>query len=256
MKKTLSQHENKLAKARRELALLHVQIEQARLALSRLDEEVIKAGNAWAIKQPQLVEANEQLVLATLNAQTDLEMRTAALEKVSRAAEIDPLTQLPNRILLLDRLTHAIATAKRNRTHLALLFLDLNGFKEINDSLGHIAGDQVLQRVAYCLTSSVREVDTVSRYGGDEFLVLLAEVTQASDAVLITRKILIALDTPFPIENKWLSLKASIGISFYPKHGEDIDALISHADSAMYVAKKNQLGHFIYCGDGLTDDSI
>lgn len=256
MKKTPVQRENKVAKATRELALLNAQIEKARLVLSRLDEDVLKAGNKWAIKQPQLVEANEQLVLAALNAQTDVEIRTAALEKMSRAAEFDPLTELPNRILLLDRLTHAIAIAKRNKTHLALLFLDLDKFKGINDSLGHLAGDQVLKRVAWCLTSSVRETDTVSRYGGDEFLILLTDVAQASDAALIADKVLSALATPCAVADVAMCLTASIGISIYPDHGEDTDTLILHADTAMYQAKKSKLGSLVYCGNELVNDSV
>ncbi len=234
-------------KAARELEQLQAQIEKSRAVLARLHQDIAQTGNIWATQQPQIVEANEQLVLATLNAQIDAEAVALALEKASRAAELDPLTQLPNRVLLLDRLTHAIASVKRNRTHLALLFLDLNKFKEINDTFGHAAGDQVLKRVAYCLTSSVRETDTVSRYGGDEFLILLAEVAQAADAVVIADKVLAALATPSPVGDVTMSLTASIGISIYPHHGEDTDTLISHADTAMYHAKKRNLGSLIYC---------
>ena len=107
---------------------------------------------------------------------------------MSRSAELDALTELPNRVLLLDRFAHAIASAKRHGTRLALLFLDLNNFKQINDTLGHAVGDQVLKLAAHRLASSVREADTVSRHGGDEFLILLAEVAQASDAVAHRRQ--------------------------------------------------------------------
>ena len=256
MNTTPKPYQNKVAKAARELALLQAQIEKARSILARLDKDIVNAGNVWAIRQPQLVEANEQLVLATLNAQSDVEARTQALENMSRVAKIDPLTELPNRILFLDRFTHAITTARRNRTHLALLFLDLNKFKEINDTYGHTTGDQVLKRVAHCLTSSVREVDTVSRHGGDEFLILIAEVAQASDAVLIADKVLAALATPSPVGDVTMCLSASIGISIYPNHGEDTNALISHADTAMYHAKKRNLGSLVYCGDEFIDDGI
>ncbi len=236
-------------KAIHKLAQLEAQIEKSRAILARLHMDILQSGSVWATQQPQIVKVNEQLVLATLNAQSEAEAKAQALEKISRAAELDPLTEIPNRVLLLDRLVHAIAIAKRNKAHLALLFVDLNKFKEINDTYGHAAGDQVLKRVAYCLTSSVREADTVSRYGGDEFLILLTEVSQASDAVLIADKVLTALGTPSLVGDEMLSLTASIGISIYPTHGEDIDTLIARADTAMYQAKKRKLGHLVYCGE-------
>ena len=129
-----------------------------------------------------LVKANERLILESLRAQVEAESAMQALHEVSHRAEHDPLTELPNRVLLLDRFEQAIASAKRHGSRLALLFMDLNEFKQINDTHGHGTGDQVLKLVAQRLASSVREADTVSRHGGDEFLILLTEVSQASDA--------------------------------------------------------------------------
>jgi diguanylate cyclase (GGDEF)-like protein len=197
----------------------------------------------------QLLEANEQLVLAALRAKTDAEAAAQALQEVARAAELDTLTELPNRVLLLDRFAHAIASARRRRARLALLFLDLNNFKQINDTLGHAVGDQVLQLVAQCLVSSVREADTVSRHGGDEFVILLAELSQASDAILVADKVIAALGAPNRVGNHVLRLAASIGISIYPDDGEDADTLIDRADAAMYRAKRQGLGSFVFHGE-------
>lgn len=251
--KSKNNSEKKVAKATRELEQLEMQIKKSRIVLARLHREIVQAGNVWA-KQPELVKVNEQLVLATLNAQTEAEVRTQALKKMSQSVELDPLTELPNRVRLMDRLAQAITTAKRNSAHLALLFVDLNKFKNINDTLGHGAGDEVLIRVAHCLTTSVREVDTVCRYGGDEFIILLAEVSQTSDAVIIADKVHSALGIPSRINNQMLSLTASIGISIYPDHGEAADTLIERADAAMYQAKKNNLGSFVYSDEESRDE--
>lgn len=197
-----------------------------------------------------LREANERLVIAALHAQTKAESATRALDEVSRAAELDTLTALPNRTLMLDRFAHAIASAKRHRTRLALLFLDLNGFKQINDALGHIVGDRVLKVAAEALTSSVREEDTVSRHGGDEFLILVTQVAEASDAVVVADKIIAALAAPAQVDDHVFHLTASIGISIYPDDGEDIEALIGLADAAMFRAKRSGQDSCVALSDG------
>src|SRR5204862_3814417 len=124
------------------------------------------------------------------------ESAAAALKQASRWGVHDVLTELPNRMLMLDRLTQAIAAAKRRGQRAAVLFLDLNNFKQVNDTLGHAAGDEVLKLVARCLVSSVRDADTVSRHGGDEFVILLTELAQPSDAALIADKLIAALGVP------------------------------------------------------------
>lgn len=157
--------------------------------------------------------------------------------RMSHLAQHDGLTDLPNRILLYDRLTQAITLAKRRRKKLAVLFLDLDRFKHINDSLGHGIGDRVLQSVAERLRQCVRTTDTVSRQGGDEFVVLLSEVRKLQDAAVCAEKILAALSEPFMIDHHTLYLTTSIGISTYPDDGPDADTLMKHADLAMYQAK-------------------
>ena len=162
-------------------------------------------------------------MLATLRARTEAEAAARALEELSRSAEHDALTGLPSRVLLLDRFAGAMAHARRHGTRFALLFLDLDNFKEINDTLGHAVGDQALKRAADCLVSSIRGADSVSRHGGDEFLILLTEMSQASDVVRIAQKVMRALGTPVRVGDQVLRLTASIGISIYPEDGEDAD---------------------------------
>ncbi|WP_158540769.1 GGDEF domain-containing protein [Thiomonas sp. X19] len=196
-----------------------------------------------------LIEANQQLVLAMLRAQGDLTLAVKALDLVSRTAERDTLTELPNRTLFLGRFMQAITHAHRNGGHIALLFLDLDHFKMINDTHGHLVGDRVLKRTANCLVSAVREADTVSRHGGDEFLILLTDITHASDAAAAARKIIAALAQAAFLGDGLPNLTASIGISVYPEDGEDADTLIHRADMAMYRIKKQMRGHFVFHAD-------
>jgi diguanylate cyclase (GGDEF)-like protein len=215
-----------------------------------LQQDVFVAETRAGISQAGLLlEANERLVLATLRAQTDTETATRELNEVSRSAELDTLTQLPNRVLLLDRFAQAIADAKRHHTRLALLFLDLNNFKQINDTFGHAVGDEVLKLAAHCLTSSVRKADTVSRHGGDEFLILLTEMSNVADAIHVADKVIEALGAPSRVGGHVLRLAASIGISIYPDDGEDADTLIARADAAMFNAKRQGLGSFVFHGE-------
>jgi diguanylate cyclase (GGDEF)-like protein/PAS domain S-box-containing protein len=168
----------------------------------------------------------------------DVSMSRAMTLQMTHLAQHDILTDLPNRMLLKDRLTQAIATAHRNNTQVAVVFLDLDQFKHINDSLGHVVGDKLLQSVAGRLVGCVRGSDTVSRQGGDEFLLLLSEIKHATDASITARKILTALATPHRIDEHDLNITASIGLSTYPEDGENEDILIKNADTAMYQAKE------------------
>jgi diguanylate cyclase (GGDEF)-like protein len=145
---------------------------------------------------------------------------------------------LPNRLLLKDRIDQAIATAPRHERQVAVLFLDLDGFKYINDSLGHPTGDKLLQSIAKRLVGCVRTSDTVSRQGGDEFVVLLTESRQWEDAVVVAERILKAVSQSHPIDNHDLHVTTSIGVSVYPDDGEDAETLIRNADIAMYQAKE------------------
>jgi diguanylate cyclase (GGDEF)-like protein/PAS domain S-box-containing protein len=162
----------------------------------------------------------------------------AITQELSHLAQHDFLTDLPNRLLLKDRISQAIAAAHRNSTQVAVLFMDLDGFKDINDSMGHAVGDEVLQWVAKRLASCVRGSDTVSRQGGDEFVVLLSETKHPSDASIIARKILTALTSSPKFNQHDVQVTASIGLSTYPEDGQDAETLLKNADTAMYEAKK------------------
>jgi len=171
------------------------------------------------------------------------EARARSLE-MSHLAQHDFLTDLPNRMLFNDRLTQAISLAVRQGRQLALMFVDLDHFKKINDSLGHGVGDKLLQSVAGRLVACVRRTDTVSRLGGDEFVILLSQVEHAEDAAFSARKILRALAAPHLIDNRSLDINVSIGVSTYPADGPDAESLMNKADTAMYEAK--QLGRNNY----------
>jgi len=157
--------------------------------------------------------------------------------KLARLALHDNLTDLPNRTLLADRLGQALVRAHRNGNFAALLFVDLDRFKAVNDSLGHAVGDQLLQAVAERLLTCVRGSDTVSRYGGDEFIILLADVAHPQDAALCAEKIISAFDAPFEIGGRSLRVTASIGIASFPEHADDAETLLMYSDIAMYQAK-------------------
>lgn len=157
----------------------------------------------------------------------------------------DSLTSLPNRTLLLDRIEHDIHIAKRESHKLSLLILDLDDFKEINDTLGHLAGDNLLIEVGRRISNALRDVDTVARIGGDEFSVLLPH-TDEEQAIITSQKILSSFNETIKIDDVEVSITASIGIAIYPEHGEDVQTLLRYADIAMYIAKRNKLGFEVY----------
>ncbi|MCW2244666.1 diguanylate cyclase (GGDEF)-like protein/PAS domain S-box-containing protein [Azospirillum fermentarium] len=167
----------------------------------------------------------------------DVSERKAAEDQVHYLAHFDALTALPNRTLLADRLTHAIALARRTETTIAVLFLDLDHFKVINDSLGHTVGDDVLKEVAERLRESVRESDTVARHGGDEFVVVLTDAGEAKDVATVAGQIIERLNAPMRIKGREFSISPSIGISMFPEDGDDGERLIKNADAALYQAK-------------------
>jgi len=169
----------------------------------------------------------------------DVSAAHATAARMAYLAEHDMLTGLPNRLLLSSRLPQAIAAAQRNDRQVALLFLDIDNFKQVNDSLGHRAGDTMLKSVAERLTESVRSSDTVCRLSGDEFVVLLAEIKRPSDAVICADKIIAALRLPHEFGQHRVALTASIGISVYPDDGKDAETLMSKADKAMLRAKNS-----------------
>ncbi len=169
----------------------------------------------------------------------DVSAARAMAEQIAYSAQHDFLTGLPNRMLLNDRIGQAIALSRRHMSKVAVLFLDLDGFKYINDSLGHPVGDKLLKSIAKRLTSCVRGSDTVSRQGGDEFVVLLSELHSLEDAAVSARRMLKAVAEAHSIDQHDLHVTISIGVSVYPNDGEDAETLIKNADTAMYQAKEN-----------------
>jgi len=171
-------------------------------------------------------------------------LRDAGTDRLARlaithTAEHDFLTGLPNRLLLEDRIGQALAAAQRHNDKVAVLFMDLDGFKQINDSLGHQIGDRLLQSVAGRLVACVRASDTVSRQGGDEFVALLSEIREPEDAAIVSGKMLQAVARAHSIGQHELRVTTSIGVSIYPDDGLDAETLVEHADTAMYEAKEN-----------------
>lgn len=180
----------------------------------------------------------------------DITERQDAERHLHELAYYDRLTGLPNRALFFDRLAQALSGAKRSQKRLGILFIDLDGFKKVNDEHGHDAGDTVLKTVSERLVETVRATDTVARMGGDEFVVVLNELESRDGAVLVTRKILAAVTQEIPLSDALTcSVGASIGISIYPEHGDDMDSLLMAADMAMYLSKKKGRGGFAFAGE-------
>ncbi|MBT0961244.1 EAL domain-containing protein [Denitromonas iodatirespirans] len=184
---------------------------------------------------------------------SDISERKRTEQRLRHMAEYDALTGLPNRILLLDRMGSAIENARRNDGHLAVLFIDLDRFKNINDSLGHAAGDGLLRQVAGRLSAVVRSCDTVSRLGGDEFVVLLIDLDSAARAATVAGKILKALATPYEVNGHELSITPSIGITVFPEDGDNRELLLKNADAAMYHAKENGRNSYQFFTDELNN---
>jgi diguanylate cyclase (GGDEF)-like protein/PAS domain S-box-containing protein len=165
-------------------------------------------------------------------------------ERMRHLALHDPLTELPNRYLLRDRIDHAIGVARRECTRLALLFIDLDHFKEVNDNHGHEIGDQVLKEIAGRLRSSLRDTDTVARLGGDEFVALLENVDGPQGCIAIAGNLIAAVSQPLEIAGLSLQLGASIGVALFPEDGSEAESLLRRADLAMYAAKNDGRGGF------------
>lgn len=190
--------------------------------------------------------------LGTLGVARDVSDQRRVREIMRFHAYHDLLTQLPNRALFKDRLSVGIVQATRNKTRLAVMFLDLDRFKIVNDSLGHAMGDRLLKAVATRLTNCLRKGDTLSRFGGDEFTLLLPEIRQDDDVAVIANKILDELGAPFLIDGHELYIGASIGIAVYPEAGETAQNLIENADIAMYQVKVARQGGYLFFAPGMT----
>ncbi len=187
---------------------------------------------------------------------SDITRRKQDEERLSHRAHHDPLTGLPNRALFTERLDHAIARSMRNQLNLAVLFLDLDLFKQINDSLGHLAGDTLLQQVAERLTRTVRAEDTVARLGGDEFTLILEDIGDFRDAAKVAHKILEQFAIPFPLNGQPCQVSTSIGIGLYPKDATTPETLLHAADEAMYTAKKQGRDSFRFASADLSEQAF
>ncbi|MBR9805501.1 diguanylate cyclase response regulator, partial [bacterium] len=196
-----------------------------------LDQEAVKAGAAdYLVKEQITKDTLERSIRYAID-------RTQREKALARLAHYDPLTGVPNRLLFRDRLERALQRAERAEYPFALLYIDLDGFKKINDSFGHDAGDLLVKGVAERLSTCIRRTDSVARIGGDEFTVLLEKVSSINDIVSIAKKINDIVTEPFDIEGHQVRVGSSIGIAVYPEAGKDADTLLKHADMAMYEAK-------------------
>jgi diguanylate cyclase (GGDEF)-like protein len=202
-------------------------IEKQPTKLAALRKRIAELG----VRLVELAKANESL-------KRELTQRKQAEERLARHAYYDNLTDLPNRRLFRSHLRQALALANRNERKVAVLFVDLDHFKAINDSWGHAVGDRLLQSAAKWLKSCLRASDVVARLGGDEFIILLPEIGQAEDATTVAEKLLSALRKPFRIEGREIFTSASIGISLYPDDGDEVEILMKNADQAMYCVKQ------------------
>lgn len=229
------------------------------------DGEVLTSGKTHSYENSMEIDGSMRTLLTTkyshfdsegnpagiLGIARDITDRKLAEEKIRYLANHDELTGLPTLRLGRDRLSGAIALARRNKTSAAVLYLDLDGFKEVNDSLGHKAGDHVLIEVGERLTRSVRETDTVARLGGDEYIIILTQVTEGTAYMKVAEKILETVTRPIGINGQDVNISASIGIALYPDHGDTTDELIKQADEAMYGVKHKGKNNYAMANDDL-----
>jgi diguanylate cyclase (GGDEF)-like protein/PAS domain S-box-containing protein len=221
-----------------------------------LDDEGAWVGELWSRRRDGEVFPENRSVVAVYDADgslchylcmfSDISAEKFAAERIHRLAHYDATTELPNRVLLQDRLLQAINNAARANGRLALLFLDLDGFKLINDTYGHAAGDEVLRLVGVRLGSRLRKADIVARIGGDEFAVVLGSIGAESDVQLICDQLLQVIGEPYEIDGQDNRITTSIGIAVYPDDGSDVQTLLKHADSAMYQAKESGKNRYAF----------
>ena len=204
---------------------VELKVQEASEKLSKVNQRLEKEVHERHLLEQELAEVTEQQ------------------KEALHSSLHDPLTGLPNRALFNDRLEHGMEQARRHGWTLAVMFLDLDKFKTINDSYGHAAGDTVLLTIAGRLAETTRTDDTISRHGGDEFLYLLMEISEERDAAIVAKKIIQAVQVPCDIGGRELQVNTSIGISIYPKDGITVEALITSADAAMYRAKQGKTGY-------------
>ena len=246
----LSSHqEDRLLTARKKV------ITRKEIAVADNEADVLKRENSVTLREKASVlrerkaassdqittlqQSNAHLIISAFESHKQAERAEADKIQMEYVAHHDVLTGLPNRILLQDRLGQTIEMARRQGSQFAVLFMDLDRFKDINDAFGHAVGDQLLQSVALRLLSCVRQSDTISRQGGDEFVLVLRAIERAEDVRLTAQKILTALEQPHHIDDRDINICVSIGISIYPDDAQDVETLIKSADTAMFYAKEN-----------------
>ena len=201
----------------------------------------------WVLARGMLVSRTEDgKPLRMIGTHTDISAHKKSEAQIFRLAHYDQVTKLPNRVLFLDRFEQDIKKAHRNQQTVTLLFLDLDHFKEINDTLGHDMGDLLLKETAVRLLACVRDNDTVARLGGDEFTIILNDLDQQSNTEIVTQKILEKIAEPFQLGDELVYISTSIGISIYPEDGQDVDVLLKNADQAMYAAKDQGRNRYYY----------
>ncbi|PKU22874.1 putative bifunctional diguanylate cyclase/phosphodiesterase [Telmatospirillum siberiense] len=213
-----------------------------------------KAGSfAWGHANVSLIRSIDGQPQFAVGMVEDVTVRKTMEKRLNHQASHDALTGLPNRVLLEERLARALIRAERNRLVFALLFLDLDQFKQINDTLGHVTGDTLLRDVATRLTGTVRRQDTVARLGGDEFVLIIEDISDFRDAATVAQKVLGRFNEPFLLSGQQTRVSTSIGIGLYPSDGEDAETLLRQADEAMYCAKKQGRDSFRFAATDLSE---
>jgi len=232
---------NILTLSNRILALIAIWVTAALLVMARSAESA-------------LLESNDKLETLVRDRTRELEQEIAERRQaeaiITHMANHDSLTGLPIRPLFMDRLSQALATARRSGRDVAVLFVDLDGFKSVNDSFGHEAGDRLLKEAARRLLACVRETDTVARHGGDEFTVVLTDVADSNAVTTVARKMIEALAQPFKLQNDEARIGASVGIALSSANGDNPEVLLERADAAMYVAKEDGKNTYSYAVTG------
>lgn len=234
------------------------QVLQRETSLIDREQTLHDAQNFIASQQDlnlQLMQANEHLVIASIESHAMADDLEKSRAEMAHLANHDFLTNLPNRLQLIDRIGQAIIFATRHRTKLAVLFLDLDRFKSVNDTLGHAVGDLLLRSVADRLQNAIRRSDTVSRQGGDEFVLLLSEVNEEETLRPKIEKIRQIISEPYRIAGNDLIIGATIGVSIFPEHGEETETLIRHADLAMYYAKQSGRNQYQFFNEEMRDST-
>lgn len=210
----------------------------------------------WVFVQAEPAYDLQQQLSGYIGSVTDISDRKRTEEEIRRIAYYDTLTRLPNRAFFLEQLRRNIESAKRTGRRSALLFCDLDNFKDVNDSLGHDKGDLLLQGIAQRLSASIRKGDTLGRLGGDEFVLLLPKVESSRDAVMVANKIKDQLDQPFDLDGHEVYTSTSVGIAFYPDDGDTVTTLLKHADMAMYAAKKTGRNRYHFFDEEMHEQAV